>query len=184
MIISKPITCILHTRHSHHSMAYFLYIFASKLIMFLRSVLINLSIPPSDPTPVYDHVSKSSMLAILQTALNTLILHTTNFKTGIDQGGIINPLDVLTKPLGWVLHSFHARRILEHYHSFILFIFYYLFDSYIDTFIVLLLKIREGVVLRTSPTYIHSTSVPSKGTNIFIYLVHLHSVSIFIPIGT
>jgi len=71
-------------------------------------------------------------------------------------------------------------RTLEHYPSFIIFIFYILFDSYIDTFIVLLLKIREGVVLRTSPTYIHSIPVPSKGTDILIILVsstfciHLH----------
>ena len=29
--------------------------------------------------------------------------------------GIINPSDDLTKPLGWILHSRHARRIMGHY---------------------------------------------------------------------
>ena len=30
-------------------------------------------------------------------------------------GGIINPSDNLTKALGWVLHSRHARRGMGHY---------------------------------------------------------------------
>jgi len=29
--------------------------------------------------------------------------------------GILNPSDDLTKPLGWVLHSCHARRLMGHY---------------------------------------------------------------------
>lgn len=29
--------------------------------------------------------------------------------------GVINPSDDLTKPLGWVLHGRHARRIMGHY---------------------------------------------------------------------
>jgi hypothetical protein len=29
--------------------------------------------------------------------------------------GIFNPSDDLTKPLGWVLHSRHCRRIMGHY---------------------------------------------------------------------
>ena len=29
--------------------------------------------------------------------------------------GIINPSDDLTKPLGWVLHERHARRIMGYY---------------------------------------------------------------------
>ena len=29
--------------------------------------------------------------------------------------GIINPSDDLTKPLGWVLHSRHAPRLMDHY---------------------------------------------------------------------
>ena len=29
--------------------------------------------------------------------------------------GILNPTDDLTKPLSWVLHSCHARRIMGHY---------------------------------------------------------------------
>ena len=31
--------------------------------------------------------------------------------------GIINPFDDLTKPLGWVLHSRHARHLIGHYDS-------------------------------------------------------------------
>ena len=138
MIIGKPITCIIHTQHAHHFMAYIPYISTSKLMMFFRSVLTNL-------------------------------------------------LVVLMKPLGWVLYSFHTRRTLENYPSFILFIFYYLSDSYIDTFIVLLLKIREGVVLRTSPTYytyIHnlpvSSKVPVSSYISFIYILY-PSLSPLVP---
>ena len=29
--------------------------------------------------------------------------------------GVINPADDVTKPLGWMLHSRHARRIVGHY---------------------------------------------------------------------
>ena len=29
--------------------------------------------------------------------------------------GVINPADDFTKPLGWVLHARHARRIVGHY---------------------------------------------------------------------
>jgi hypothetical protein len=29
--------------------------------------------------------------------------------------GILNPSDDLIKPLGWVLHSRHCRRIMGHY---------------------------------------------------------------------
>jgi hypothetical protein len=29
--------------------------------------------------------------------------------------GIINPADALTKPLGWVLHSRHAQRLMGHF---------------------------------------------------------------------
>ena len=29
--------------------------------------------------------------------------------------GLINPADDMTKPLGWVLHARHARRIMGHY---------------------------------------------------------------------
>lgn len=31
--------------------------------------------------------------------------------------GIVNPSDDLTKPLGWVLHSRHCRRIMGHHES-------------------------------------------------------------------
>ena len=65
------------------------------------------------------------MHAILPTTLDTLIHHNNDYKTGIDQGGFINPMDVLTNPLGWALLSFHACRILEHYLS-----RYFLFISY------------------------------------------------------
>ena len=31
--------------------------------------------------------------------------------------GILNPSDDLTKPLGWVLHARHCRRIMGHYND-------------------------------------------------------------------
>ena len=29
--------------------------------------------------------------------------------------GVLNPSDDMTKPLGWVLHARHCRRIMGHY---------------------------------------------------------------------
>ena len=29
--------------------------------------------------------------------------------------GIVDPSDDLTKPLGWILHARHARRMMGHY---------------------------------------------------------------------
>ena len=132
MNIGKTITYILHMQHAHHFLAYFPYTSASKLIIFLRSVLTDLSIPPSGPTPVYDHVSIVINACHLTNILDNLIHRTTNYKTGINQGGFINPMDILTKPLDWVLHSFHAHHILGHYPSplhniFRLFTFYFIY---------------------------------------------------------
>ena len=31
--------------------------------------------------------------------------------------GVINCSDAMTKPLGWILHSRHTRRIMGHYHQ-------------------------------------------------------------------
>ena len=30
--------------------------------------------------------------------------------------GILNPADDMTKPLGWVLHARHARRMMGHFY--------------------------------------------------------------------
>ena len=59
MIICNTIAYILHMRQTHHFLAYFPSTFDSAHNMFLRSVLTYLYIPPSDPTPVYNHVSNS-----------------------------------------------------------------------------------------------------------------------------
>ena len=29
--------------------------------------------------------------------------------------GVLNPSDDMTKPLGWILHARHCRRIMGHY---------------------------------------------------------------------
>jgi len=161
--------------------------------LIFRTSLFQLhNVPPFRPQRSFDssfrlNTSLWSCIKIIKCTTSYrphLTLRYIIFTTGKDQGGIFNHLDVLTKPLGWVLYPYHTRRTLEHFPSFIIFLLYFLFDSYIDTFIVLLLKIREGVVLRTSPTYIHSIPVPSKGTDILIIPSSSTSVSIFIPIGT
>ena len=95
--------------------------------MFLRSVLTNLTIPPSGPTPVYeDNESCIKVINARHPTERTRHIDTPYFRIQDwkDQGaiqmhhipGIINPLDDLTKPLGWVLHSRHARRIMGNYH--------------------------------------------------------------------
>ena len=181
MIISKPITCILHTRHAHHFMASFLYIFIYKLFIwfqthhvppFLSHWSLHSSFWPNTSLWLWSciKVINAHHPTDLPWHINTPYFQIQRLKK--DQVGIINPLDVLTKPLGRVLHSRHIRRIMGNYHSFILLLFYYLFALYIYTFFVLLLKIKDGVIQRMSHTYnpyIHSLPVSSNGTNILIY---------------
>ena len=99
---------------------------AAKTAICLRSVLEELGFPQTAPAPLHeDNASAIKMInagkptersrhidmqafAIQQWKQKQLI-------TMHHIPGVHNPSDDLTKPLGWVLHERHARRMLGHY---------------------------------------------------------------------
>ena len=99
---------------------------AAKQARYLRSILSDLGFPQPAPTPLYcDNQSAINMVnAKIPTdrSRHILIQHFA-IQDWKDDGdivmrfisGVINPSDDLTKPLGWVLHSRHARRLMGHY---------------------------------------------------------------------
>ena len=99
---------------------------AAKQARYLRSILSELGFPQHEPTPIYcDNQSAISMVnARVPTERSRHILiqffAIQDWKECGDVlmkfiQGILNPSDDLTKPLGWVLHSRHARRLMGHY---------------------------------------------------------------------
>jgi hypothetical protein len=99
---------------------------AAKQARYLRSILSELGFPQASPTPLYcDNQSAINMVnAKIPTdrSRHILIQHFA-IQDWKDNGdivmrfipGVLNPSDDLTKPLGWVLHSRHARRLMGHY---------------------------------------------------------------------
>ena len=90
-------------------------VLAAKQAKYLRAILKELQFEQLLPTPIHeDNMSAIKMV----NALGKLTIQdwkdngdiVTNFIPGV-----INPADVLTKPLGCVLHARHARRIMGHY---------------------------------------------------------------------
>ena len=99
---------------------------AAKYARYLRSILADPGFPPSSPTVLYcDNQSAIKMVnARIPTdrSRHILIQHFA-IQDWKDNGdivlafisGILNPSDDLTKPLGWVLHTRHCRRLMGHY---------------------------------------------------------------------
>ena len=99
---------------------------AAKHAKYLRAILTELGFPPSGPTPIYeDNMSAINMINAKVPTERSRHIDIQHFaiQDWKDAGdilmrhvpGIINPSDDLTKPLGWVLHERHARRIMGHY---------------------------------------------------------------------
>jgi hypothetical protein len=99
---------------------------AAKQARYLRSILSELGFPPQQPTPLYcDNKSAINMINAripTERSRHILIQHFAiqDWKENHDIvmrhiPGILNPADDLTKPLGWVLHSRHCRRLMGHY---------------------------------------------------------------------
>ena len=100
---------------------------AAKLTRYLRSILKQLNHEQKEPTPIY--IDNLSALKIINDNISpterTRHMDIRFFQIQdwrIDNDlimkhipGILNPSDDLTKPLGWVLHSRHCRRIMGHY---------------------------------------------------------------------
>ena len=101
-------------------------VLAAKHAKYLRYILKELGFPQLGPTPIYeDNMSAIKMINARVPTERSRHVDIQHFaiQDWHDAGdivmrhipGIINPSDDLTKPLGWILHSRHARRIMGHY---------------------------------------------------------------------
>jgi len=101
-------------------------ILTAKQAKYLRAVMTELGFPQDEPTPIYeDNMSAIKMINARVPTERSRHIDIQHFaiQDWKEAGdivmrhipGIINPADDLTKPLGWVLHARHARRIMGHY---------------------------------------------------------------------
>ena len=100
---------------------------AAKHAKYMRYVLQDLGFPPSGPTKI--HIDNESALKIINDNQSPtertrhLDIRYFSIQDWREDGdidmvhisGVLNPSDDLTKPLGWVLHTRHARRMMGHY---------------------------------------------------------------------
>ena len=98
---------------------------AAKNIKFMRSTLNELGLPMEEPTPI--HEDNESAMEIVNANKPTGRSRHMDMRFFAIQGwkddghitvkhapGVINPADDLTKPLGYALHSRHARCMMGH----------------------------------------------------------------------
>ena len=101
-------------------------VLAAKHAKYLRAILKELGFSQDGPTPIYeDNMSAIQMInAKVPTErsrhIDIQFFAIQDWKEAQEIvmrhiPGIINPSDDLTKPLGWVLHARHARRMMGHY---------------------------------------------------------------------
>ena len=102
-------------------------VLAAKHAKYLHAILKELGFPQHGPTPIYE--DNMSAIKMINARIPTEHSHHIDIQHFAIQDwkdaniivlhhilGVINPLDDLTKPLGWVLHSHHAHHIMGHYH--------------------------------------------------------------------
>ncbi|KAG7373304.1 reverse transcriptase RNA-dependent DNA polymerase [Nitzschia inconspicua] len=98
----------------------------AKAAKYFRSILLDLGFPQHMPTPIYeDNMSAIKMINARIPTERSRHVDIQHFaiQDWKDAGdivlchipGSINPSDDLTKPLGWVLHQRHARRLMGHH---------------------------------------------------------------------
>jgi hypothetical protein len=99
---------------------------AAKTAKYLRAILLQLGFAPNGPTPIYeDNMSAIKMVNARIPTERSRHIDIQHFaiQDWKDRGvielrhipGIINPADDLTKPLGWILHLRHVRRLMGHF---------------------------------------------------------------------
>ena len=99
---------------------------AAKHAKYIRAIMKELGFPLSTPTPLYeDNQSAINMINAKVPTERSRHIDIQHFaiQDWKDAGdivmkfipGLLNPADDLTKPLGWILHERHARRIMGHY---------------------------------------------------------------------
>ena len=101
-------------------------VYAAKHAKYLHAILKELGFSQDGPTPIYeDNMSAIQMInAKVPTErsrhIDIQFFAIQDWKEALEIvmihiPGVINPSDDLTKPLGWVLHARHARRMMGHY---------------------------------------------------------------------
>jgi hypothetical protein len=101
-------------------------VMTAKHAKYLRAIMTQLGFAPTGPTVLFcDNQSAINMINARVPTERSRHIDIQHFaiqdwKDAADIimefiPGIINPSDDLTKPLGWVLHERHARRIMGHY---------------------------------------------------------------------
>jgi hypothetical protein len=97
----------------------------AKVVRYIRAVLHDLGYTQHTPTSIYED-NKSAISIINSRTPTERSRHVATPYFAIQDWkadgsivmehipGIINPSDDLTKPLGWVLHARHARRLMGH----------------------------------------------------------------------
>ena len=101
-------------------------VLAAKHAKYLRAILRELGFAQHLPTPLYeDNLSAINMINNQVPTERSRHIDIQHFaiQDWKERGdilrehiaGILNPADDLTKPLGWVLHARHARRIMGHF---------------------------------------------------------------------
>ena len=101
-------------------------VLAAKQAKYLRAILAELGFPQSEPTPL--HEDNQSAINMINARVPTERSRHIDIQHFAIQGwkdagdiimaflpGVINPADDLTKPLGWILHERHSRRIMGYY---------------------------------------------------------------------
>jgi len=97
----------------------------AKHARYMRAIMSDLGFPPKGPTTMYcDNQSAINMINARVPTERSRHIDIQHFaiQDWKDSGaivmefipGVINPSDDLTKPLGWVLHDRHARRVMGH----------------------------------------------------------------------
>ena len=99
---------------------------AAKHARYLRAIMKELGFEQTEPTTIYeDNESAIKMINARVPTDRSRHIDIQHFaiQDWKDDGdvvmkhipGVLNPSDDLTKPLGWVLHSRHARRMMGHF---------------------------------------------------------------------
>ena len=99
---------------------------AAKVAIYLRSILNELGFLQLKPTPLFeDNESAIQMVNAKKPTTRSRHIDIRFFaiqdwkdRKEINMRhipGFINPSDVMTKGLGWVLHNRHSRRLMGHY---------------------------------------------------------------------
>ena len=118
---TQPLTATSSTEAEFYSA-----VSAAKTAKYLRSILADLGFPQTKPTQLY--CDNQSAIRMVNARIPTdrsrhILIQYFAIQDWKDQGdivlthipGTLNPSDDLTKPLGYVLHARHARRLMGHY---------------------------------------------------------------------